>query len=463
MARIRGQVPEHSKLAFSALSWISNAFRPLQLDELQHALAVRRGDQALDEEALEDETLIISVSAGLITLDAQSRAIRLVHFSVEEYFEKTRSRWFPDADSQIAETCLTYLSFDTFKDGRCSSNRDWKLRLLKNCFLDYAAQNWGYHAHAAEEYTVVEHTLEGVALHFLGDDHKVSYSSQICCMTKLQNIKNYTWSDPYWVSGLHLAAWFGLIRITKRILEGNVVADSKDSMGETPLFYAVQRGHEKIIELLLNRTDVNVNSQDKDGDTPLSLAARRGHEAVVKLLLDRIDVIADSQNQEGDTPLSLAAERGYKAVVKLLLDRNVAADSQNIYGDTPLSLAAQDGYEKVVKLLLDRKDVKADSRDKNGNTPLLMAAAGGYEAVVKLLLGQKDVTADSQNKRGNTPLLRAARNGHEAVVKLLLDRNVTADSQNKDGNTPLSLAAQYGHVKVMNLLKEKLNKTKVEE
>ena len=430
MTRIQGQVQEHSKLALSALSWISNALRPLNLDELQHALAVQLGDQSLDEEALVDESLIISVSAGLITLDTESGTIRLVHFTVEEFFRETKTKWFPDADRHIAKICLTYLSFDAFEIGRCLPNQELYARLRENCFLGYAASNWGHHAHRAEDHTVDEHALEDLALYFLRNDHKVSCSNQI--MQILGNRpKGYSSSASDQVSGLQLTAWFGLISITKRILSGGNMVDSKDSEGQTPLSWAAERGHEAVVKLLVDRDDVITDSKDVYGQTSLFWAAIEGHEVVVKLLVNRDDVIADSKDANKRTPLARAAREGHEAVVKLLVDRdNVIADSKDIWGKQPLSYAAQEGYEIVMKLLLDRDDV----------------------------------TADLKNIRGRTPLARAASRGHEAVVKLLVDRDdVVADSKDDVGDTPLSMATFYGHQTVVKLLEEKLKNTRVEE
>lgn len=459
MARIQGQVEEHSKLALSALSWISNTLRPLQLDELQHALAIRRGDQSLDEEALEDETLIISVSAGLVILDAQSGTIRLVHFTVEEYLRDRKQELFPNADSQIAETCLTYLSFDIFQDGRCSSDQELEVRLRENCFLHYAAHNWGDHAHSAEG-----HTVEDLALGFLRNVLKVACSSEIMLTPdyRLEYGKEGTIEE---VSGLHLTAWFGLSSITKRLLEGETVADSKDGYGQTPLSRAAERGHETIVELLRDRSDVNANSQDYDRQTPLSYGARAGHETVVRLLMERDDVEADSQSVYKRTPLSYAAEAGHEKVVKLLMERDkVNADSPDRDMKTPLVYAAAEGHEKVVKLLIDRHDVVADSRDLFGRTPLSYAAEAGHEILVKLLVDRHDVVTDSRDRAGRTPLSYAAEAGHEMVVKLLMDRHdVVVDSRDRWGDTPLSWAIQNGHATVQKLLEDRLKNINAEE
>ncbi|CAD6584844.1 MAG: hypothetical protein ASARMPREDX12_001771 [Alectoria sarmentosa] len=443
MARIQGQVQEHSKLALSALSWISNALRPLRMNELQHALAVRRGDQSLDEEALEDEALIISVSAGLITLDVQGGTIRLVHFTVEEYFRDRKQELFPDADSQIAEICLTYLSFDIFENGRCSSDQKFEIRLEENCFLDYAARNWGHHANKGEE-----HTVEDLALNFLKNNNKTSCASQILFMSDYHDYrrKGYTKKVLDRVSGAHLAAWFGLINIMKKLLDSETIVNAKDSNGETALSYAARKGNETVVELLLGRNDVIANAQDQSGRTSLSYAAGEGHETIVKLLIDRDDVEVNSQDFFGRTALSHAALKGHETITGLILGRDdVIADSQDGNHQTPLSRAAEEGHEIIVKLLVDRDDVEVDSRDELGRTPLSWTAVYGHETIVKLLLNQGAV-ADWQDEDDRTPLSHAAAEGHERVVKLLLERDdVVADSRDINDRTPLSYAAEKGH------------------
>jgi ankyrin repeat protein len=91
----------------------------------------------------------------------------------------------------------------------------------------------------------------------------------------------------------------------------------KDEYGRTPLFLAASNGHDAIVQLLMARSDVEVNTNDKDGWTPLSLAADKGHDAVVRLLLARGDVKVNIVDGDGQNPLSLAARN----IVQLLLAR----------------------------------------------------------------------------------------------------------------------------------------------
>lgn len=124
LSRIDGQMAGHCELAKRALSWITYAQRPLTTEELRLALAIESGERSLDHDNTDDVEHIISVCAGLVTVDEESSIIRLVHYTTQEYFEKrVRPDWNPDAQQKIAVACLTYLSFDTFRSGSCDNDK----------------------------------------------------------------------------------------------------------------------------------------------------------------------------------------------------------------------------------------------------------------------------------------------------------------------------------------------------
>jgi hypothetical protein len=89
MLRIQSQVEEYSQLALKALSWISKSFAAFATRRDTPSLAVEPGDHVLDPEGIEqDDTSLVSITAGLVTADVESGIIRLVHFTVEEYFTR---------------------------------------------------------------------------------------------------------------------------------------------------------------------------------------------------------------------------------------------------------------------------------------------------------------------------------------------------------------------------------------
>jgi ankyrin repeat protein len=449
MDRIKGQIQNYRELAHQTLSWITCAKRPLTTLELQHALAVEVGESELDEENLPEIENIVSVCAGLVLVDQESDIIRLVHYTTQEFFERTQTDWFPNAQEDLAVTCVTYLSFDIFGSGSCSSDEEFEDRLRLNPLYDYAARNWGYHI-CGKSAETAESTL-----HLLESEFLVSACSQALMVPDFRH-SGYSRTVNE-ATGLHLAAYFALLKIVASLLEKGCQPDHRDSRDQTPLLWAAMNGHEAVAKLLVERDDVEADSKDKNGQTPLLWAAMNGHEAVAKLLVERDDVKADSKDKNGQTPLSWAARMGHETIVKLLAERDdVETDSKNKYGWTPLSLAARMGHETVVKLLAERDDVETDSKDTYGQTPLSWAAEMGQETIVKLLAERADVETDSKDKYGRTPLSLAAETGQETIVKLLAERDdVETDSKDKDGRTPLSWATEMGQETIVKLLAER--------
>lgn len=461
MERIEGQDADSLELAKNVLLWISCAERPLATSELQHALAVEVGDPELDEDNLPQVEDMVSVCAGLVTVDNKSRIIRLVHYTTQEYFEHTNESWFPDAQKTITGVCATYLSFDVFacgfwysRDGKKKS--DW---LRTYPLYSYATHNWGHHASKSS-------SLPQGILDFLNCDAKVEASAR-------ELMRGQT--GPMQVRGLHLAAHFGVKSAVQFLLHSNEV-NLKDKYTRTPLWYAAVKGDASVVELLLDHgADVECVDDD-EGRTPLYCAAIGGHEGAVRLLLDRG---ADPNAKEscwGISPIASAASEGHEGVVRMLMDQGADPELKDNWGRTPMSYAAEAGHELVVRGLLEQgANIELTNRlgwttlsfvvggkhdamvrqqvARRVNpdwTPLSYAARGGHEATVRLLL---DGGADLESKdkySGRSSLSYAAEEGHESVVRLLLDRG--ADPMSGGSLTPLSYAAMAGHSVIFKLL-----------
>ena len=283
--RIKGQLPGNKERAKSVFSWIIYALRPLTTGELCHALAVEPDEEELDQDNIPDIEDVVSVCAGLVTVDEESNIVRLVHYTTQEYFERIREDWNPAAQLEIASTCLNYLSLDTFRSGSCPSDEDFESRVERNVFLDYAARYWGRHVLRVQE------EVSSLALRLLQDSNLISCAVQIMSVSKAASrySSGYSKYFPAQTTGLHLTAEFGLLYLSEKLLDelGRdiiISADSKDSYGETPLRRAAANGHEAVVKLLLEKEGVDPDSKDADGRTPLWWAAANGYEAVVKLL-----------------------------------------------------------------------------------------------------------------------------------------------------------------------------------
>ena len=125
------------------LSWIYYAKRPLQMDELREALAIRENDVQLDEDDFMSPHRIIEICGGLVTYEKETKVITFIHKEVHEFFMTRRSIYLL-SELEMAKTCLHYLLLDAFKEPS-PDEQSLKDRIQKHNFAQYAARNWGAH------------------------------------------------------------------------------------------------------------------------------------------------------------------------------------------------------------------------------------------------------------------------------------------------------------------------------
>ena len=458
----------------ATLMWISHSERPLNVNEICHALAVEIESTDININNIPSIRTVLGCCQGLAAVDERALTIRLIHFTLKEYLSR-HCYLFDGSHSKIAETCLTYLNSPAIKD--LSTNPICDFRDAP--FLQYSCLYWGTHMRMK----LSDHSR--YLAHQLLDQDSNHISTQLLwglvTQQSFTGYIGYIMTSPEPFSALHCVSYFGIVEVaTDLIRTRRWDVNQRDSVGLTPLMWAAKYGHEELVKLLLQQKDIQLEISDKRyGRTALSWAAGSGHEGVVALFLSplfvnprsigrrwrkipqvmsrlfgRKYVNPDRPDRGHRTPLSWAAEGGHEGVVRLLLEReDVTPDWPDNCGQTPLSWAARKGRGGVVKLLLEREDVDPDRPDNDGETPLSWTAWNGHDGIMELLLEREDVTPDRPNNDGQTPLAWAARNGHGGVVKLLLGReDISIDRPDDNGKTPLSWAAWGGKDGAVGLL-----------
>ncbi|KAL4931920.1 ankyrin repeat-containing domain protein [Aspergillus undulatus] len=128
-----------------------------------------------------------------------------------------------------------------------------------------------------------------------------------------------------WLSAMHIAAQKGHERILRVLLEqGNMDPNSGDSDGRTPIFYAAVGGHNSVVRLLLSHGS-RVSHLDNDRRTVLHWTAHYQHLEVLRTLLEhwseheQASCDINAYDNHGWTPLHLAVERGFEDGVLLLI------------------------------------------------------------------------------------------------------------------------------------------------
>ena len=168
-------------------------------------------------------------------------------------------------------------------------------------------------------------------------------------------------------------------------------------------------------------------AEGASGNTLLILAARRGHARVVGLLLEFRDVDVDRKNAEGNTALLVAALHNEALVMAYLLNAGADINFANATtGDTALIAAACNGHVEAVKLLLYYRDIQIETVNASGDSALSVAVLNGHEEVVRSLIeaGAKVDVARSYGIHGGSLLAIAASRRNNAIIETLIDCSI---------------------------------------
>lgn len=171
-----------------------------------------------------------------------------------------------------------------------------------------------------------------------------------------------------------------------------------NEIGYTPLIQAIRNKDHKMVELLLNIPNVDVDKVDdnKYALPPISHAIQLHDEKMVKLLIDHgADVNEPSQDEKNpfNMPLMIASWHGDLAIVKQLLKHDASinqVDRGNGY--TALIKASIKNHPDCVKLLLEHgadKNIYSFDRKTALDYALEQNRKKTYAEVIRLLKGNK--------------------------------------------------------------------------
>lgn len=439
LSRIQRQPEGRKRLGMNTLMWITTAKRPLLLSELSDALAVRPGISSLNPLYRPSQKLMVDSCLGLVTVNEQTSVIRLVHYSVQQFFERHQKRIFPMGESILAELTTTYSLLDEFALGSRANEEGIQTLISQNPFSAYAACFWGHHVRDANCPEVDE-----LALKFLSADPQRICSYQISRYTA--GLREVYWEaeEANSCNGLLLAAAFGLERLAKVFLEdGQAHVNSTTKMGTTALIRAAATGNLSFMQMLLDR-GADPLKENWYGSA-FHCAAEAGQIAALQELLQRgLDV--DIRDHRGRTALHCATIEGHVAAMRTLLTRGAdvnakCSDRGQVYTALRYAVVCEQPLEVVKTLLIS--GATTESRSRGGLTPLHDAAAMLLEDTLLLLL-EFGADVNARNAQRHTALHTAAIRNHVDIVQVLIDHGADKNARTVDGFTALYLAAERG-------------------
>ncbi|KAK4944340.1 hypothetical protein LTR10_016226 [Elasticomyces elasticus] len=502
MQRIKSQPAEHEELARRVLTCITFCARPLTVVEVQHALAIDEDTTVLDAEYdLDDPDLMISCCAGLVTVDAQSNVIRLVHYTTQAFLQTLSEGFLLDPHGFIASCCLNYLHLDAFADGHPYVETDGQYdiselrekhrdlrekRNLQYPFLRYSAAYWNHHLsrtipaiHATKQVMSFLDCPGRISCAFDAYFGRSSSAHGITALHLLARMGADSWIREY-INRRHppvsdvafprsCPKCTGLELEQKQLLMGTnmpwerTATSLRDSEGRTSIRHAAFRGNTSTVGILIDLHSQLVNEADASGLTPLLSAIYGAHEHTALRILEE-PAVSWKETRENilqRTALHVAANRGCESVVDRLLEldadipRNEAESHkalltsvQDPNGVTPLCFAAANGHLSIVKKLL----AYSGGRELNVAThvwrctPGLCAAKFGRLEVLRHLAVQEAFKTDVCDRDGLSLLHLSASSGDVPTLEFVLDMQILPiDALDPRGRTALWWAAYHCH------------------
>lgn len=219
-------------------------------------------------------------------------------------------------------------------------------------------------------------------------------------------------------NALTYAVQSGNAALVEYLLAQGADVTAVDNGGKTPLHNAVARNALPIITLLFKyNADALLTPEQR---TALLLQAIGSSSLpIVQLLMQRWQMQDPVENNSGQTAMHAAARNPDDAVLDYFINQGLALDAVDTAGNTPLHYAAKSGNAKNVRMLLDN-DVDADVQNNDAQTPIMSAVLANKVKVTQLLVdeGAYLFAPDLENENA---LCKARRRGHAEIADILIE------------------------------------------
>lgn len=229
----------------------------------------------------------------------------------------------------------------------------------------------------------------------------------------------------------------------------------------TSLHLTTQVWHERVIALLKQK-NIKINLRNNDERKILNWMSKM--RRLLILLSEKEKVNVNIKNIDDRTFLHITTRAENEALIKLLLKYNANANIKDINEFTPLHLAAAIKYEGLMRLLLKHnEDINIQNNDEN--TFFHMTAFESNERIIKLSLKQR-ANSNVIDNYENISLHWTNDLRLEIETRFLLKHKIDVNIRNDVDYTSLDVAIQEGHeaiMKLLNIIKRKKKKKKRKE
>ncbi|KAH0556319.1 hypothetical protein GP486_005756, partial [Trichoglossum hirsutum] len=469
-----GRSPTDMALAQRIFKWIVCAKRPLLLAELAEAVSFEPTDRSWDADKIPNHSRLIQACRNLVVFDEDDETVRLAHHTVQQFLLQPPANGLArgfhfqleQADVEVGEICVAYLSFSDFERQIAVSNPENLLPISAvpgpAAILDRATSALGLRGVPAsmfkighilcsgstryqlpnfdlgkfaklrkppsadlhEKYHLLDYAVKnwvGHTSNFTEDNTTMWKKFKYLAMDKPMPFDVRIWGDSSVSGDLPYMALFNwaidaghvpLLKLLPQLPTGfdlHAYCRQSSEKGRSAVFNASRRGHANLIEFLASHACI-----DGEDGNPLVGAAENGHDVVVRVLL-KYKLCLEGRTKA----VQIASGSGHATVIRVLLKNEPPIDLQSGWGKAALAEATEKGFGEVLAVLLSKAadfELAILNLEKAWDNVALHAACGrGFSGVVRLLLEHKADVNAKEFSSGETALHLAAEKGHKAV------------------------------------------------
>ena len=268
--------------------------------------------------------------------------------------------------------------------------------------------------------------------------------------------------DSTYQTPLNLAYDNHLLEIVSALLMQHNIIDAANSNDETLFYRACRDGKTDIVELLLNKhPGVDVAITPEHGMHPLFMAYDNKHFDIVELILQKKNLNLDINVTDfiNRTLFYRACQDGKIAIVKQLLTHpklDITIKPED--GEHSLFTTYNNEHFDIVKLILPKKNLNLDinATDSFKTTLFYTACQDGRTDIVEQLLThpELDITIKPEDSDSSLSALhRATINGDVKTVKLLISYpKITTNLEEEWVLDLLKITCAVSHIECLKLL-----------
>ena len=290
------------------------------------------------------------------------------------------------------------------------------------------------------------------------------YRNDIPCLTDYTEHGKINIVDEHHRSLLHHAIKLGLKDAFSLLIGCYIDLDIEDDMGNTCYHYAVLHNRLSFLRILFLKGG-NPMQKNKEGRTPLYLACRYGKESIIDLYLEKYQLdMGEKDNLSQTICMALVLSGGSH-----LLDKygNYLSwlEEPNYLGETPLMLAVKLENIKMTEFILS-KGVFVNQKNNLGESAIFYAVRKDNRELFKVLF-HAGAFLDFKNHYGENSYERAyplqyaiyVNNQREIEKNLVLPYAILEDDFHY---TPLQLAEKYHLMDVIKAIKHLEKQAKIQ-